>query len=121
MKKSRPKELPGETWKAITGCGNLYVTMNWSEGKLFEVFASLGKSGGCSKCQCEALTRSISLGLRCEVPIEEYIKQLKGISCPSPVFTDGGKSLSCIDSIAKLLEEHGVKEPKEVSLLRGVI
>lgn len=111
-KKVRPKTLEGETIKAETGCGHLYITINEDNGELFEVFAKLGKAGGCSSCQLEALTRSITLGLRCGVPVEEYIDEIEEIACPNPMWHEKKKILSCPDAIAKALKRY-LKEKKK--------
>ena len=80
QKKPRPKVTTGPTVRMETGCGHIYITVNRDEnGDLFEVFAHLGKTGGCAACQCEALCRQLSLGMRCGVPMEEQTKQLLGI------------------------------------------
>lgn len=107
-KQPRPKTLPGKSVKVKTGCGNLYVTLNKSEDKLFEVFATLGRAGGCANAQLESLTRMITLSLRCGVPKEEIIKQLTDIQCPNPVmFPEKERVLSCPDAIARVMKEEG--------------
>ncbi len=104
-KAPRPKTLTGVTVKKVTGCGNLYVTIN-SNGKPLELFASLGKNGGCTRCQNEALTRAISLGLRYGVPAQEFIDQLSGIQCPNAnMWPEDARTLSCPDAIARALQE----------------
>jgi ribonucleoside-diphosphate reductase alpha chain len=103
---SRPKILEGQTHKVATGCGNLYVTVNSDNGKPFEVFAKLGKAGGCSACTTEALTRVISVGLRAGVDIAEYHHMLVNIGCISPTFSEGVKINSCPDAIAQVLKEY---------------
>ena len=102
----RPTVMWGVTRKVEVGCGNLYVTMNEDEHGLFEVFARLGKAGGCADAQLEAIGRLISLCLRSGIEPRDIIKQLKGIRCPNPLLTRGGTILSCPDAIAKALEEH---------------
>lgn len=104
--KERPKSLAGKTEKISTGCGSLYVTVNLNEGKPFEIFAKLGKAGGCSACQTEALTRSISIGLRSGVDIAEYHKTLTGIHCKSATFSAGEQVLSCPDAIARVIKMY---------------
>ena len=104
MKIERPKELRGTTTKVQTGCGNLYVTVNVNGDKPLEVFAHLGKAGGCSNCQNEALTRVITLGLKYGIPVEEFVEELKGLHCPNPnMWPEGERVLSCADGIAKVL------------------
>lgn len=104
MTAKRPKRLPGEIVKTTTGCGNLYITVCRVDGKLIELFASLGKAGGCAKAQLEAITRLISVGTRYGMPEEEIIDQLRGIKCPSPGIDDGVQVLSCADAISKILK-----------------
>ena len=121
-KLSRPPVLGGITVKVTTGCGNMYVQLNWYQGKLFEVFATLGHGGGCATCEMEALTRSITLGLKSGIPVTAYIRQLRGIRCPTPMpFPKESAVFSCPDAIAKTLSEYGSLDVNAViGLLRGV-
>ncbi|WP_374129134.1 vitamin B12-dependent ribonucleotide reductase [Candidatus Endomicrobiellum agilis] len=102
----RPKKTTGFTFLMHTGCGKMYVTVNEDDGGICEVFTQLGKSGGCTSSQSEAISRLISLALRSGVNQNEIIKQLKGIRCPSPTLTEGGAILSCADAIARALEAY---------------
>ena len=65
----------------IFGCGNLYITVNYDEKGICEVFTSTGKSGGCPS-QSEATARLVSVGIRSGIDPQEIIQQLKGIRCP---------------------------------------
>ncbi len=96
----------GSTRKMATGCGSLYVTINEDKHGLFEVFAAMGKGGGCAASQTEAVSRLISLSLRCGIDREQIIKQLKGVRCPNQAWEKGGRIYSCADAIAKALERH---------------
>jgi ribonucleoside-diphosphate reductase alpha chain len=102
----RPKILDGKTYKMPTGCGPIYVTINEHNDRVFEVFAKLGKAGGCSACQTEALTRAMSIGLRAGVELGEYHKTLTGIHCSSATYSEGEQILSCPDAIAKVLKQY---------------
>lgn len=118
--KDRPMELQGTTYRMKTTYGHLYVTINNDDGKAFEVFASLGKSGGFFLAQTEAITRLISLALRSNVAIDEIIDQIKGIRGPDVSYTDGGIIYSIPDAIGKILERHVAQGAKEQVIERSV-
>jgi len=110
----RPKRVESFTSRVKTGCGKLFITVGTLDSKPIEVFATLGKAGGCSNCQNEALCRAISLGLCHGVPVEEYTKSLMGIQCPNPNhYPEEEKALSCPDAIGRALKEgNSEKEVK---------
>ncbi|MEW6413324.1 MAG: vitamin B12-dependent ribonucleotide reductase [Candidatus Zixiibacteriota bacterium] len=102
----RPNVLPGITEKIRTGYGNLYVTVNTRDGRPFEVFAHIGKSGYTTMADTEAICRLISLALRSGVPVGQVIRQLRGIGGSSQIFADGAKVSSIPDAIAQVLNKH---------------
>lgn len=110
----RPIEVRGTTEKVNIGCGKLYVTINWDDEGVCEVFTATGKAGGCPS-QSEATARLISLALRSGVDQQEIIKQLTGIRCLSTVARKATDSevtvLSCPDAIGKCLDKviNGIK------------
>lgn len=111
--RKRPDMIKGATRFMKTGCGNLYVTINEDEeGHLFELFTSMGKAGGCAASQSEAIGRLVSLAFRSNIEPDEVIKQLKGISCHSPTWYEGGRIMSCSDAIARALERYRTKGEK---------
>jgi ribonucleoside-diphosphate reductase alpha chain len=108
MPRQRPTVTYGYTEKVETGCGNLYVTINADQFGPCELFASMGKAGGCAASQLDGQARLISMSLRSNVDPRSIVKQLKGMRCPSPAMlpTKGGKVLSCSDALAKVLERY---------------
>jgi ribonucleoside-diphosphate reductase alpha chain len=105
--KARHDVIHGSTRKIHTGCGNLYVTVNEDrDGHLFEIFNQIGKAGGCAASQSEAIGRLVSLAFRSGIEPEDIVRQLKGISCHTPVWYREGKILSCSDAVAKAIEWH---------------
>ncbi len=111
--KERPETLPGFTTKVTTGMGNLYITVTEYEGKPFEVFAIIGKSGRSTTAKTEAIGRLISLCLRAGVSVEEIVDQLKGIGGEYPVFQKNGLVLSIPDAIARVLEKRYLRGDKK--------
>ncbi len=108
--KERPETLDGFTSRIVTGMGKLYVTVTEYEGKPFEVFAIIGKSGKSTTAKTEAIGRLISLAFRSGVKVEQVVKQLKGIGGEHPVFQNGGLVMSIPDAISRILEERYMKD-----------
>ncbi len=110
--KERPETLEGFTTKMKTGMGHLYVTVTEYEGRPFEVFATIGKSGRSTAAKAEAVGRLVSLALRAGVKVADIVKQLKGIGGEYPVFQPGGLVLSIPDAIARILEKRYMTNKK---------
>jgi len=105
--KPRPRPRPdittGFTEKVKIGCGNLYITVNYDEQGICEVFTNNGRAGGCPS-QSEAVSRLVSLALRTGISTDAIIEQLKGIRCSSTI-GKGLECLSCPDAIGRLIEK----------------
>ncbi len=94
------------------------MTINEDENGLCEVFTTIGKAGGNAAAQSEAISRLISLALRSGIEPREIVKQLKGISGPTPVWDGhGGQILSTPDAIGKVLE-HYIEHREETVAMR---
>jgi ribonucleoside-diphosphate reductase alpha chain len=106
--RSRPELTRGITEKVRVGCGNLYITVNYDENGICEVFTNVGKAGGCPS-QSEATSRLISIGLRSGMDVHEILEQLRGIRCHSTLrqraYNNDIKVLSCPDAIARTIEK----------------
>jgi ribonucleoside-diphosphate reductase alpha chain len=111
----RPETLEGFTTRVKTGLGRLYVTVTELNGKPFEVFATIGKSGRSTAAKAEAIGRLVSLALRNGVETNEIVDQLKGIGGEHPIFQNGGLVLSIPDAIGNVLENRYLKDRKGLS------
>jgi len=119
----RPVLTHGTTEKIMLGCNRtMYVTINTDREGLCEVFLQMGKSGGCTASQSEAIGRLISLALRSGIETRAVIRQLKGIRCPSPSWHNGGSTLSCSDAVAKALERYlNGSNPGQPVVVKGLV
>ncbi|MCL1830189.1 MAG: vitamin B12-dependent ribonucleotide reductase [Oscillospiraceae bacterium] len=100
----RPEITKGFTERVRTGCGNLYITVNYDKTGICEVFTSTGKGGGCPS-QSESTARLVSIAIRSGISVDEIYSQLKGIRCPSTVRIPGLTCVSCPDAIAKVIRK----------------
>jgi ribonucleoside-diphosphate reductase alpha chain len=114
----RPDITRGFTEKVKIGCGNLYITANYDEKGICEVFTNTGRAGGCPS-QSEATARLVSIALRSGISSEVLIEQLRGIRCSSTIRQKGLKVTSCPDAIARTIEKV-LKESKTDFLSAGV-
>jgi len=122
--KRRPDTLEGFTSRIKTGYGYLYVTVTEYDGKPFEVFATIGKSGRSTTAKTEAIGRLVSLSLRSGVEVNRIVDQLKGIGGEHPVFQEGGLVLSIPDAISRVLEnrylsKEAIERQKQGNSLMG--
>lgn len=106
VRPSRSPVLRGETREKVTGCGSLYVTVNEDDFGPREIFANMGKAGGCASASTEAIGRLISLAFRYGVPPDKIVKQIRGIRCHVPLGFGPNQILSCPDAIGKALADR---------------
>lgn len=106
----RPDNLDGKTRKIKVACGNLYVTTNLRDNKIWEIFI---KGKGCQSNQ-DALCRMVSLCLQAGL-LDKVITQLKKVTlCNScsrvkgemPMIERKNFPHSCPDAIARVLLER---------------
>jgi len=106
-KRQRPAVLRGHTRQIESPLGTMYVTINEDDqGRPFEVFVALGKSGGAAMADAEAIGRLISLALRFGISLRDVHKQLRGISSDRAVGLGPSKVMSGPDAIAQVIEKY---------------
>ncbi len=115
--RKRPEAVSGITYEIKTGYGDLYVTVNHDvDGRMFEVFATIGRTGGVFAAKSEAICRLISLALRSGLDPEALIKQLKGIRGPMPIWSKRGMVLSIPDAISQIMMEDLAAHQQKLDL-----
>ena len=117
QERDRPAVVSGITERVRTAQGNMFVTVNFDEdGYPFEVFGTLGKSGGSESAQLEAISRLVSLALRSGVEPGNIVDQLRGITS-EPVWDSGRLVRSTPDAVALVLDRHlGNDEDADVAV-----
>jgi len=95
----------GITEKIVTSDGTLYLTINWDDEGLCEVFTNIGKHGSDVAAWSEAVGRLISLCLRSGVSPKYLVDQLIGITS-HPIWQNGVQILSVPDAIGKVLARY---------------
>jgi ribonucleoside-diphosphate reductase alpha chain len=103
----RPQKLESKSLQIPCPCGRIYVHVTFdANGCPFEVFARLGKSGGCGAAVTNAMTTVASIALRSGADPLDIAKGLIGVSCHRPFVFDGKRKItSCADAIGAALQE----------------
>ena len=105
--RDRPDVLNGVTQRIETGYGKLYVNINEDQhGRPFELFATIGNSGGFTNSFTEALAKTISTALRAGVDPWEIADELQGIRSPKVAWDKGQQINSVPDAIGTALQRY---------------
>jgi ribonucleoside-diphosphate reductase alpha chain len=103
----RPDVLHGVTQRIDTGYGKMYVNINEDEeGNPFELFATIGNSGGFTNSFTEALAKVISYALRSGVDPREIAGDLQGIRSPKVAWDKGEQINSIPDAIGTAMRRY---------------
>ncbi|HMB49749.1 MAG TPA: ribonucleoside-diphosphate reductase, adenosylcobalamin-dependent, partial [Natronoarchaeum rubrum] len=105
--RARPDVLYGVTQRIATGYGKLYVNINEDEeGRPFELFATIGNSGGFTNSFTEALAKTISTALRSGVDPDEIADELQGIRSPKVAWDKGEQIQSIPDAVGTAMRRY---------------
>lgn len=103
----RPDVLSGVTQRIDTGYGKIYVNINEDEnGEPFELFATIGNSGGFTASFTEGLAKTISYALRSGVDPHEIAEDLQGIRSPKVAWDKGEQINSIPDAIGVAMRRY---------------
>ncbi|WP_330630326.1 adenosylcobalamin-dependent ribonucleoside-diphosphate reductase [Halocatena halophila] len=103
----RPDVLSGVTQRIDTGYGKMYVNINEDEsGEPFELFATIGNSGGFTASFTEGLAKTISYALRSGVDPYEIAEDLQGIRSPKVAWDKGEQINSIPDAIGVAMRRY---------------
>ncbi len=111
-----PKKRSGETIKLKTANGTLYITGNKVDGKLVEIFLSMGKAGQVENLLINTLSKVISKSLQYHIPPGIILEQMEEEGGQRFWFKiDEEKDItisaeSLIDGIAKTIRYHFLEQ-----------
>jgi hypothetical protein len=106
----RPDELQTLTPKIKTACGKCYITVSKPEEEYKEIFAMLGKAGGCAGAISQALTRCLTVAMNPDCTPEKLARQLIGIQCPN----SSPHLPCCVEAIGLVLRKHFVRKGEPI-------
>jgi len=100
-------QYPSRSHKYKTGCGSIYVVIarDPDDHQIRMVFANLGKAGGCSQAQTEAVCRMLTRSLRAGDDPDAIVLSLRGIRCHQTAHMGTEEITSCADAIGRALAE----------------
>ncbi|OGM03027.1 MAG: ribonucleoside-diphosphate reductase, adenosylcobalamin-dependent [Candidatus Wallbacteria bacterium GWC2_49_35] len=106
-KRKTPQIADGTRIRKDTGCGMLYVHIYKDlDGKEIEVFADLGKAGGCPSAFTEGLGRLSSLALKHGATMQEIRDELIEIKCTKEKGLGPNYIASCLDGVGKAIHDY---------------
>lgn len=105
QRRERPAVLRGSKARVDTPDGRVYVGVNAdATGRPFEVFITVGSSGGYTKSWAEALAKTTSNALRAGADPEVVAEDLMGIRGPSVSIDNGDDIYSIPDAVGVVLK-----------------
>jgi len=107
QKIERPTVREGKTVEFVTPRGRLYVTGNFHDGNLIEVFLNMGRQGSWENVLLNTVGRLTSKLFQYRIPTDEILDTLKGSGGDPFWFNLGDRSYQAngvVDAIAQVLE-----------------
>ncbi len=99
---SRVRGIQGITYEIKTGCGPLFVTVNYDEKGAVELFSNMNPPGGCAAAQTATAGVLSSFNLHRGESPERIAKHLRSTQCPES--NDLLRKNSCPQAMAKALD-----------------
>lgn len=106
-----PRPVPNgklEAWSYSTGTptGKMTLFVREYEGRPFDAFVILGRSGSDITAFTEAIGRLLSIAFRCNIPVEILAENLVGLGGRTSVGFGPERILSVPDAIGRLLQRE---------------
>ena len=98
LPKTRPACVEGVTYKCVSGCCELFVTVNHIGTAIYEVFVRTAGKGGC-EANNEALGRAISVGIQGGIDPEKFVRQFSKVRCDVARHNHKALGNSCPDIV----------------------
>lgn len=98
LPETRPACVEGVTYKCVSGCCELFVTVNHIGTAIYEVFVRTAGKGGC-EANNEALGRAISVGIQGGIDPEKFIQQFSKVRCDVARHNHKALGNSCPDIV----------------------
>lgn len=114
-----PSRRNGFTQKVTIGGQSLYMrTGEYPDGKLGEIFLTLGRDGTTMRHLLDSLAVALSIGLQHGVPLQEYVDAFSGTRSDPCGMVQGSENVrmcsSLLDYVVRELDkEYGAKDMEE--------
>ena len=105
------EQLWAQEFRVETPLGNMRMFVSEVDGKPFEVFIMIGRSGSDVMAFTEAIGRLLSIALRAGIPVAVLADQLRDVGGRSSVGFGPNRIVSVPDAIAKVLTRSYINNP----------
>ena len=120
----RPQDLFGGTEKLVLGDYTVYITVNFDDLGIAEVFCRVGKGGSDTQAAIAAISQMVSITLQGATNRDKAIagltRTLRGIEAKSCGFNRGILVKSIPDAIGWALQGYPDNEGNKVEYVKGL-